>query len=241
MKSNTYALITSAKNGDKDAKELLVESNLGLVYSIVRKFSGRGYESDDLFQIGCIGLIKAIDKFDFSFNVQFSTYAVPVIIGEIKRFLRDDGIVKVSRSLKELSAKSCAVREKLMRQLGREPTITEIAENLNQPVEDVVMALEAAAPPQSIYAEPQDGGRQLLEMIDSGTDVEDNIVNKVALQQALGSFKARERQVIMLRYFSHKTQMQVAQMLGVSQVQVSRIEKKVLLEMREKLSDFKFN
>lgn len=240
LSSNVYSLINLAKNGDEKAKEILVEKNLGLVYSVVKKFYGRGYDADDLFQIGCIGLVKAIEKFDTSFNVQFSTYAIPMIIGEIKRFIRDDGMIKVSRSLKELAYKASTVRERLAKINNCEPTVSEIAEEVGVSCEELMMALDAGAPLQSIYAENHDGTMNILSTFESPDDSVDNVVtNRIAISEALMSFKARERQVIFLRYFAQKTQVQIAKMLGISQVQVSRIEKKVLEKMQQKFSDIK--
>ena len=236
MTDDIYNLLRRAKQGDSFAREHIVESNLGLVWSVAKKFYGRGHEPDDLFQIGSIGLIKAIDKFDESFDVKFSTYAVPLIIGEIKRFMRDDGIIKVSRSLKELAGKASAVREALTKQLLREPTVSEIAEKLGVPTEDLILAMEANCAPDSLYHEcSDDNGLRLIDKIEEGGNIELEITNKIALQEALRSFKARERQIIFLRYFSEKTQSQIADMLGISQVQVSRIEKKVLEQLKKHL------
>ena len=236
MEPNIFVQIELAKKGDKVANDYIVQHNTGLVWSIVRKFLNRGHEADDLFQTGCIGLIKAVQKFDQSYGVQFSTYAVPMIMGEIKRFIRDDGIIKVSRSLKELSSKARVEREMLIRSLGREPTVAQIAENLNVPVEELVMALDSAAAPESIHAMINDEGRELIEKIDTGNNLENEIIDRIAIKDALSSFKPRERQIIMLRYFAQKTQTEIAKMLSISQVQVSRIEKKVLSEMRNKIS-----
>ena len=221
------------------ARDRIIEANLGLVWSVAKKFYGRGTEPDDLFQIGTIGLLKAVNKFDDSFNVQFSTYAVPMIMGEIKRFLRDDGIIKVSRSLKEMNARAGKAREELTRKLGREPSVGEIAEAIGVAVEELVHAMDAVAMPDSLHAERGSGGDgesgvTLMESTDSGVDLEDEVTRKIAIQQMLAKFKARERQVIMLRYFAEKTQSEIGRMLGISQVQVSRIESKILKEMREK-------
>lgn len=235
---DTLALIQSAKEGDKEAQEILVQNNIGLVWSVVKKFQNRGYESDDLFQIGCLGLMKAIQKFDSSFEVKFSTYAVPMIMGEIKRFLRDDGIIKVSRSLKETANKARGVKEMLQKSLGREPTINEIAEKLKIEVEELVMAMEAGAAPESLYATLNEGDSNpilLIDRIEEGNNDENNIINKIALKQVLDTLKPREKQIIILRYFREKTQTQIANMLGISQVQVSRIEKKILNEMKKKI------
>lgn len=232
-------LIIMAREGDKLAQNLLVEKNVGLVWSIVRRFQNRGYETDDLFQIGCIGLIKAISKFDISFDVKFSTYAVPMIIGEIKRFLRDDGIIKVSRSLKEASNKARIAKEVMSKELGREPTIGEIAERLNIPVEELVMAVEAGHAPESLFNPVGDGDNSSLLLIDKlyddCNDNETDIIDKIALRQVMDTLRPREKQIIILRYFKEKTQVQIAKMLGISQVQVSRIEKKILEDIRERI------
>ena len=232
-------LIIMAREGDKLAQNLLVEKNIGLVWSIVRRFQNRGYETDDLFQIGCIGLIKAISKIDISFDVKFSTYAVPMIIGEIKRFLRDDGIIKVSRSLKEASNKARIAKEVMSKELGREPTIGEIAERLNIPVEELVMAVEAGHAPESLFNPVGDGDNSSLLLIDKlyddCNDNETDIIDKIALRQVMDTLRPREKQIIILRYFKEKTQVQIAKMLGISQVQVSRIEKKILEDIRERI------
>lgn len=233
-----YKLIERAKQGDTYARETIVRENMGLVWSVAKRFYNRGHEPEDLFQIGSIGLLKAIEKFDSSYGVQFSTYAVPLIIGEIKRFIRDDGIIKVSRGLKELYHKILGVREAFIRKEGREPSVTEIAEKLDVCIEEVVMAMDAAAAPDSLQREcGQEDQRQLQDKIEGKGDFEGEIATKLALQQALQQFNPRERQIILLRYFGQKTQMQVAKMLGISQVQVSRIEKRVLEDMRKQLKN----
>ncbi len=234
------ARIESAKNGDIVVRDKIVEENIGLVHSIVRRFSGRGYENEDLFQIGCIGLVKAIQKFDTSFDVRFSTYAVPMIMGEIKRFIRDDGIIKVSRSVKELGIKALAFRESIIKETNKEPTIKELSEKLGASAEDVAMALEAGLRPESINAVITDNdgdGKSLGDRLESGEDCEREVVNRVLVGELLNMFGERERKIIILRYFKQKTQGEIAKLMGISQVQVSRIEKKVLTAMREKLSD----
>lgn len=232
----TMNLIEEAQNGSKKAKDRLVYHNLGLIRSVLKGFLNRGYEVDDLFQIGSIGLLKAIDKFDSSFEVKFSTYAVPMIIGEIKRFLRDDGLIKVSRSLKQNAARAKGAEEQLSKELGREPTIEEIAKEVGMEKEEVVMAYEASYHPNYLYdVVYQDDGAPIY-LIDkiSNEGVEDkDIVQNIMLKEALSKLKARDRQVIMLRYFKDKTQTEVADVLGISQVQVSRIEKKIIEKMRK--------
>lgn len=232
------SLLQLAALGDKDAQDKLVEQNTGLVHSVVRRFSGRGQESEDLFQVGCIGLIKAVQKFDQSFGVKFSTYAVPMILGEIKRFIRDDGIIKVSRSIKETASRAMALREEWIRKIGREPTIAELAEKLAITPAELSTALESGIRPSSLYAIRDDGNREsqpLFALIESDTDYETQIVNKLTLQKLMAEFPIREQTILHLRYFKQKTQTEIAQVLGISQVQVSRIEKKLLLTMREKL------
>ncbi|MDR0405455.1 MAG: SigB/SigF/SigG family RNA polymerase sigma factor [Clostridiales bacterium] len=236
MRTAIFLNIERAKNGDREARSRIVEENTGLVWSVVRRFLGRGHEAEDLFQIGCVGLIKAIQKFDAAFGVQFSTYAVPMIMGEIKRHIRDDGIIKVSRSLKELSARARAARERLAASLGREPTVTELADDLGANRSELVMALDAAVAPESLSAAQSGDGRELLGTLGADGDMAGEVIDRIAIQEALSSLAPRERQIILLRYFRQKTQTQIARMLGISQVQVSRIEKKVLCDMRKKIS-----
>lgn len=228
----TMELIEKAQNGDKEAQSTLVDENLGLVKSIIIRFDNRGYERDDIFQLGSIGLIKAIHKFDSSYGVRFSTYAVPMIIGEIKRFLRDDGIIKVSRSLKQTATKVKYTKETLSKRLGREPTIHEIADDLKIDKEEIVLALESNTHPDYLYDVIHQNDGSPIHLIDkiSETKSDDNerIIDNIALKEALSKLKPRERQIIVLRYFKDKTQSQIAEGLGISQVQVSRIEKKVL-------------
>ncbi|MFV0440097.1 MAG: SigF/SigG family RNA polymerase sporulation sigma factor [Lachnospirales bacterium] len=237
--SETTRLIKMAQDGDKRALEILVEDNVGLVWSSVGKFTNRGVENEDLFQIGAMGLIKCIKKFDISFNVRFSTYAVPMIIGEIKRFLRDDGIIKLSRPLKELAIKGRAVIEKLTKELGRSPTMSEVATFLNCDIDDLILSLEATRGVESLYATAYQGDGQPVLLIDkvekTNIDNEDKIIDKISLKQIIGKLEAKERQIILLRYFNDKTQSDVATIIGVSQVQVSRIEKKVLNKMANML------
>lgn len=239
FEKETMLLIEKAKSGDKEAQSELVEKNVGLIWSIVRRFHNRGYETDDLFQIGSIGLIKAIKKFDSSFEVKFSTYAVPMIIGEIKRFIRDDGIIKVSRSLKELSNKVKVTKEIMTKELGREPSVGEISLRLDIPSEELVMAMEASFTPESLYSTVGESDTSSVQLIDrinnESNDNEIDLVDKIDLRQVLKTLKPRERQIIVLRYFKEKTQVQIAKMLGISQVQVSRIEKKILEDIKKKI------
>lgn len=238
MKEEIYRLIKLAQNGDKSALEELTLKNSGLIWASVRKFSGRGYDIEDLFQIGAIGLIKAINKFDTSFNVEFSTYAVPMILGEIRRFLRDDGIVKVSRNLKEIAVASKGVAEKIYLKEGREATLSEIASIINCSESDVALSLEATQPTESIYKSIHDGENSqilLIDKINIKTDGEDVLLTNLALKQAIDALPSRERQILLLRYYKEKTQSEVAKIMGVSQVQISRIEKKLLGILRKKI------
>jgi len=233
-------LIPLAKAGDEKAMNRVIEMNLPLVSSISKKFLNRGYDYEDIFQIGSIGLVKAIKNFDPSFNVKFSTYAVPMIIGEIKRFIRDDGIIKVSRNVKSLARKLHFDKEQLTKDLGRDPTIEEISKYSGVAKEDIVFAIESSTGLQYLYDTiHQDDGAPVL-LIDklSEKGVEDTeMIDRIALKEALRSLDTKSRQIIMLRYFKDKTQVQVAKLLGISQVQVSRIEKKVLVVMKKKLEE----
>ena len=232
----TLKLIELSQQGDQKAKEFLIKKNIALVKSIVKKFLNRGYEYEDLLQIGVIGLIKAIQNYDDSYDVRFSTYAVPMIMGEIKRFLRDDGPIKVSRSLKELANKALAAKEHLKKQLGREPSIHEISQAVKSPPEDIIYALEASRPPASIYDviyEDDDNPILLIDKIAEEDNQVSKVVDRVVLKDLLSRLDKRERAVIIMRYFQDKTQSDIADSLGISQVQVSRIEKKVLLKMRK--------
>lgn len=234
----TLELIKMAQKGDREAKEKLVKHNLGLIKSVLRGFSNRGYDMDDLFQIGSIGLLKAIEKFDTSYDVKFSTYAVPMIAGEIKRFLRDDGLIKVSRSLKQTANKVKYAQEKLLKKYGREATIQEISDELGIDKEEIVMALESSYSPDYLYdVVHQNEGNPLflIDKIDLDEDREKEIIEKIILKEMLSQLKERDRQVIILRYFKDKTQVQVAKMLGISQVQVSRIEKKIIQDLKRML------
>lgn len=236
---DTLELIKLSKQGDKEARDRLVTENIGLVWSIVRRFSNRGHELEDLFQIGSIGLIKAIDKFDTSFEVRFSTYAVPMITGEIKRFLRDDGMIKVSRSLKETAGKVRITREILNNKLGREPTIDEIAKELSIETEDIVMALESNAEVESLYKTIYQGDGNAIYLIDKleqVNDEHDTMIDKIALREIIESLDQKDRDLIELRYFYDRTQTDIAKELGISQVQVSRLEKKILRIMKERMT-----
>ena len=249
----TSVLIARSQAGESEAREVLIESNLGLVRHIVRRFAGRGHDLEDLFQIGTIGLMKAIDKFDLKLGLKFSTYAVPMIAGEIKRFLRDDGPVKVSRTIKENGLKVKLARQKIQGKEGREPTVQEIAEAAGLSPEDVVLAMEADTSVESIYsAVYQDDGSEVYlvdkvvrggdgsigSSVAGGCDGEDaekeKLLDHMLLCQLLDSLEPKDRHLIYMRYFQNKTQTEIAACFGVSQVQISRMEKRILLNLREK-------
>lgn len=234
-----YALLIQAQEGDKEARDKLIQSNFGLVRHIVKRFSNRGYDTQDLFQIGCIGLIKAVDKFDPSFEVKFSTYAVPMIMGEIKRFLRDDGMVKVSRSLKEQGATIQRAKEVLIQSLGREPTLEELVEQTGFGREEIVMAMDANSEVESIYKSvyQTDGNEiHLVDMLPMEKDIHEDLMNRLFIQQLLEGLDEKEKRLIQLRYFDNVTQTEVARQLGISQVQVSRLEKKILVSLRKNIT-----
>ncbi|MCI9517274.1 MAG: RNA polymerase sporulation sigma factor SigF [Lachnospiraceae bacterium] len=236
---HTLALIEKAHGGDKEARETLVEENMGLVYTIVRRFAGRGHEMEDLIQIGSIGLIKAIDKFNSAFDVKFSTYAVPMIAGEIKRFLRDDGMIKVSRSLKETAGKAYMVKEALEKKYGREPSLEEISEEIGASREDIVLAMESAAEVESLHKTIYQGDGNaisLMDKLEEQGNPNEELLNHMVLNDVIQTLHEEERMLIRLRYFEDKTQMEVARALGMSQVQVSRYEKKILKKMRGRIS-----
>lgn len=230
-------LISQAQAGNQQAKEQILNSNMNLVRSIVHRFTGRGYEWDDLFQIGCIGLIKAIDRFDLTYSVKFSTYAVPMIIGEIRRYIRDDNPMKVSRSLKELAYRVHRAQEKLQASLGRDPTVTEVAEELSLSAQEVIAAAEANLHPASLYEQTyrDDGDPILLLDQIKHSDRQETDFENFALREILAQLPQREYVVIQLRFFHDKTQAEIAAMIGLSQVQVSRIEKNALKMIKELL------
>ena len=225
-------LLAQAKAGDRNASEQLVEENAGLIWSVARRFFGRGVESDDLYQLGCVGFLKAIAGFDPAFGTQFSTYAVPKIAGEIRRFLRDDGSVKVSRTLKERSAQIKMARQQLSTDLGREPTLLELSEMLELTPEEIATAENATAAAESIQRTTGEDGFSLEDVLTEGNQ-EEQVLERIALRQAIAQLPERERTVIDLRYYHGLTQDRAAKILGISQVQVSRIEKKALTALRE--------
>lgn len=233
--SRTEELIRQAQSGDRDASETLVQENSGLIWSVARRFIGRGAESDDLYQLGCLGFLKAVEGFDLEYGTQFSTYAVPKIAGEIRRFLRDDGAVKVSRTLKEQAITIRTARNHLTTALGREPTVTEISRQTGLTPEEIALAENATAATESIQQESEEAGFS-LENILTDTESEERMVERIALMQAIARLPERENMVIKLRYFHGLTQERVAKVMQVSQVQVSRIEKKAIGHLRELLA-----
>lgn len=230
--SSMLELIASAQAGDAEASEKLVTENSGLIWSVTRRFIGRGVEPDDLYQLGCLGFLKAVEGFDCSYGTQFSTYAVPKIAGEIRRFLRDDGTVKVSRGLKEQALTIRTARNRLTGALGREPTIQEISRQTGLSPEEIALAETATSATESIQRESGDDGFCLEDVL-TDTESEERMVEKISLRQAIDGLPERERLVIRLRYFHGLTQQRVAKVMSVSQVQVSRIEKKALVLLRE--------
>ncbi|WP_100407103.1 RNA polymerase sporulation sigma factor SigF [Bacillus solitudinis] len=231
-------LIARSQTGDMEARDLIVNRNTRLVWSVVQRFMNRGYEADDLFQIGCIGLIKSVDKFDLTYDVKFSTYAVPMIIGEIQRFLRDDGTVKVSRSIKELGNKIRKMKDDLTKSLGRVPTINELAEQLEITPEEVVFAGEASRSLSSIHETVYENDGDPITLLDQIADqTETKWFDKIALKEAIRDLDERERLIVYLRYYKDQTQSEVATRLGISQVQVSRLEKKILEHMKQEMEE----
>ena len=233
---HTLALITKSQQGDKKARDTVFEENTGLIYSVAKRFVGRGVEMEDLIQIGSIGLLKAVDHFNASFEVKFSTYAVPMIAGEIKRYLRDDGILKVSRSLKENCVRIYSAREKLEKELGREPVMEEIAQSAQLSVDEVVMSLESGAEVESLHKIIYQGDGNDISLMDRLQEKEngqDAALNRIFLDEILKKLDARERQLIYMRYFKDMTQTEIAAEMGISQVQVSRREKRILKQLKD--------
>ena len=232
----TFELIRRSQAGEKEAKEQLIMLHSGLIWNVVRRFMGRGYETEDLYQIGAIGLIRAIDKFDFSYDVKFSTYAVPLISGEIKRFLRDDGMIKVSRSLKENQWKIQKTMENLQKESGREATVEELAMILKMEPEEIMLCMESVVEVESMEQNIYTGdGRDisLQDRLSAEKNEQEELMDHLFLEQLLNSLEERDRKLIILRYYENKTQTQVSEILGISQVQVSRLEKKILRQMKE--------
>ena len=240
MYDNDLKIIEKAQNGSKEDMTKLIEDNNGLIWSIVRRFGGRGYDIEDLYQIGSIGFIKAIQRFDTNFEVRLSTYAVPYILGEIKRYIRDDGPIKVSRSIKELNIKILELQKEYFKKYGKEITLDEIAKEFRTTKEEITMALDSARPVDSIEEEQYRDNKtdktiSILEQISTGKDEQTEITNKIAIKNMIKELNEKEKEIIVLRYYRQKTQMQVSKILGITQVQVSRIERKVLDNMKRKL------
>ena len=231
--------IKEAINGSNEAMENIINNNQGLVWNIVARFSGMGYEKEELYQIGAIGLIKAVKRFDFSFGVKFSTYAVPYIMGEIKRFIRDDGPIKISRSIKELNSKINELQNKNLKEAGQELSVKEVARKLNVSKEEVAVAIESARPLESINEEAynEENGESKISKISNKEDDVNKLINRLTINRLIQELDEREKKIIILRYFREKTQTEVANLLGISQVQVSRIEKKILNSMRTKIAN----
>ena len=235
---DTLTLINRAHQGDKLARDKILIENTGLIWSIVRRFLNRGHEGEDLFQIGCIGMLKAIDRFDTEFDVAFSTYAVPMIAGEIRRFIRDDGIVKISRKIKENQMNIIHQREIYINEKKQEPTIEELEKVCDLTKEEIVMAIDASRNVESIDKEmySKDSAYTLMDLAEDDTNIEETVLNKIMVQQLMDMLESKERKIINLRYFKNKTQSQVAKEMGMTQVQVSRLEKKILNSMRNEKS-----
>ena len=233
----TAELIRRSQEGDKEARDTLIQENMGLVHHVVRRFLGRGAEAEDLTQIGAIGLMKAIERFDLSYEVRFSTYAVPMIAGEIRRFLRDDSMLKVSRSLKELAVKAAKLREKLFMEQGEEPGIPELARQLGVEPEELVLACDSCSEVESLHKIIYQGdgeGVSLMERVEEKRDEQEALLTGMLVRELLDTLEPKERRLIMLRFFYDKTQAQVAGELGMTQVQVSRLEKKILLTLKKR-------
>ncbi len=240
MYENDMKIIERAQNGSKEDMTKLIEDNNGLIWSIVRRFSGRGYDIEDLYQIGSIGFIKAIQRFDTSFEVRLSTYAVPYILGEIKRYIRDDGPIKVSRSIKELNVKILELQKEYFNKYGRDITLEEISKELKISKEEITMAMDSTRPVDSIESAKYKDNKtdktvSILEQISTGKDEQTEITNRITIKKLIGELDDKEKEIIMLRYYKQKTQMQVSKILGITQVQVSRIERRVLEKMKRKL------
>ena len=236
MTEEAIECLRSAREGDREAAERLVEDNSGLIWSVARRYFGRGVDPDDLYQLGCVGFLKAIAGYDESYGTQFSTYAVPKISGEIRRFLRDDGAVKVSRGIKERAALISAARRTLEQRLGREPLLSELAAETGLTPEDIAVAETAASPAESLQRETGDDGFTLEQVLGDDSETE-RVLERVSLRESIGRLPEREKQVIALRYFHDMTQDAAARVLGVSQVQVSRLERRAIGRLRESLAE----
>lgn len=237
MYENNKDDIIAAQNGNQEKLEKILKDNNGLTWSIVKRFTGRGYEVEDLYQIGCMGFIKAIKRFDASFDVKISTYAVPYILGEIKRFIRDDGLIKVSRSIKELGIKIRETEQEYIKKEGKEITINLLAKKLKVTKEEIAVAIDSTRTIESLNDDnPSDDKLSKLETISTGTDEANMIINKISIKELIESLDTREKEIILLRYYKEKTQTEVAQILGITQVQVSRIESRILSNMKKSLT-----
>ena len=239
MQENYIQSIIKAQNGDKDEMAKLVEENQGLIWNIAKRFLGRGYDKEDIYQIGCMGFIKSIRRFDASFEVKLSTYAVPYILGEIKKFLRDDGPVKISRSLKELNVKINEIQKEYLKR-GKEIGLVELSKELKVSKEEIIMAIESAQQTESIENTKYTNSKSekdlsLMDTLSTNKDEATLITNKIAVQKLINNLNERDKKIILLRFYKDKTQAEVAKIIGISQVQVSRIEKKILQGMREEL------
>ena len=233
----TKLLIKNAKNGDKQAKEKLIQENAPLIKSLIKRYLNKGIEYDDLYQLGCLGFIKAISNYDESFNTKFSTYCVPMVIGEIKRFMRDDGAIKVSRAIKSQNIKINRYVEEFIKQNFRRPSLEEIAEEFKMDVNDVIFTMDSAKMPVSIYTPLEDDDRKSMYLLDKfAEDQSGEMVNNLVLKDVLRKLSDRDKQIIILRFFRDKTQSEIAKTLGVSQVQVSRLENKIIAKLKEELS-----
>ncbi|TZE81960.1 RNA polymerase sporulation sigma factor SigG [Calorimonas adulescens] len=229
-------LMNKMKNGDKEAREKFIKGNLRLVLSVIQRFNNRGESVDDLFQVGCIGLIKAIDNFDVNQNVRFSTYAVPMIIGEIRRYLRDNNSIRVSRSLRDMAYKALQIKDRLVNENSKEPTLSEIAKELNVSEEEIVFALDAIQDPISLFEQVyHDGGDAIyvMDQISDENNQDDTWLDNISLKEAMSKLSERDKNIVRLRFFEGKTQMEVAEEIGISQAQVSRLEKSALNQMRK--------
>ena len=237
MYENTIDEILKAQNKDNEAMTNIIQNNSGLIWSIVKRFSGRSYSNEELYQIGCIGLIKAVQRFNPNFEVKMSTYAVPYILGEIKRFIRDDGPIKVSRSIKELAMKIEHLKQDYLKQEGREISVTEIAKILKISKEEVAIAIDSLNQIESIDEEvyKEDGGESKESKISNNKDETNTLINKITVEQLIENLEERDKKIILLRYYNEKTQSEVAKILGITQVQVSRLEKKILMRLRSRI------
>lgn len=235
---NTLSLINRAHEGDKASRDKILMENTGLIWSVVKRFLNRGYEGEELFQIGCIGMLKAIDRFDTGFHVEFSTYAVPMITGEIRRFLRDDGIIKISRKIKENQAKIIMETEKYRKEYNCEPTIDKLVQLCELTLEEVVTAMDASRSVQSIDRETETDGQSNIKMLDKIEDknnLEGVVFNRILIRQVLETLDEQDRRIIIMRYFQNMTQSEIARHVGMTQVQISRMEKKILKKLKEQI------